>query len=45
MGTSDDLGNDEFLDETQTVNGVVTGLRVHAKYHVRFTNKRTDAFQ
>ena len=32
--TSDSLGNDESLNETQWVNGVELGIRVNAKYQL-----------
>ena len=35
--TSDELGNDEALNETEWVNGRDLGIRVNAKYHLQFT--------
>ncbi len=32
MNTSDDLGNDEVLNETYEVNGKTMGVRTHARY-------------
>lgn len=32
MNTSDDLGNDEVLNETYEVNGKSLGVKTHARY-------------
>ncbi len=38
--TSDDLGNDEFLDEVENITGNIVGIRVNAKYHLKFASSR-----
>jgi hypothetical protein len=42
--TTDDLGNDESLNETVWVDGRELGVRVNAKYHLQFTESRIEAF-
>lgn len=42
--TTDDLGNDESLNETQWVNGREVGIRVNSKFKLKFTKSREDAF-
>lgn len=44
MNTSDDLGNDEVLNETYLVNGKTLGVRTHAKYVLAFTSYRQESF-
>jgi len=41
--TSDSLGNDESLNETEWVNGIEVGIRVNAKYRLQFTKSRKQA--
>ena len=38
MNTTDDLGNDEALNETYVVNGKTLGVRTHAKYTLAFSS-------
>ena len=42
--TSDDLGNEESLNETAWFDGRELGVRVNAKYQLQFTSSRYDAF-
>ena len=42
--TTDDLGNDESLNETALFEGMELGVRVNAKYYLLFTQSRSDAF-
>jgi hypothetical protein len=47
MNTTDDLGNDEALNETYVVNGKTLGVRTHAKYTLAFSSgqDRSRAFE
>ncbi len=38
--TTDDLGNEESLNETAWYDGRELGVRVNAKYHLAFTSSR-----
>ncbi|TNV84420.1 hypothetical protein FGO68_gene5674 [Halteria grandinella] len=42
--TTDDLGNDESLNETEWVKGMELGVRTQAKYYLSFTREREEAF-
>jgi hypothetical protein len=47
MNTTDDLGNDEALNETYVVNGKTLGVHTHAKYTLAFSSgqDRSRAFE
>lgn len=42
--TSDDLGNEEPLDEVEIIDGTTRGVRVQANYKIFYSNDRAKAF-
>lgn len=43
--TSDELGNEEALNETYDYFGEVMGVRTNARYVLKFTKSRSEAFK
>jgi hypothetical protein len=42
--TSDDLGNEKFLDEKETINEMELAVRTPAKFILKFTQEKAQAF-
>jgi hypothetical protein len=43
QNTTDDLGNEESLNETEWINGMELGVRTPAKFILKFTHGRAIA--
>ena len=44
QNTTDDMGNEEKLDEVEWINGIELGVRTPAKFILKFTQGRATAF-